>query len=263
MSTTNTSAIKLNKPAFADRDWHLALNQNADLLDGQSALAGLCVTTAESPSASLNLSIAPGNFRKPDGTIGSYAGNPALVVAAGSTTYLSLDPSGNLVASTSGFPQTACVPLAMAVAGATTITSVTDARIQCAVAGPGASPFLPLAGGAMNDGASIAVGTASGTRIGTSSAQKLGFWNSAPVAQPGPYTQTYTTADRTISAYASSVQSAAYSGVATGQSGSPYAQVADLNSLRLAYENLRAFSEDVGQALNALIDDLQAMGLVR
>jgi hypothetical protein len=263
MSTTNTSATKLNKPGFADRNWHLALNQNADWLDGQSALGGLCVTTAEVPSASLKVSIAPGRFRAVDGTVAAFSGLPALALAANSTTYVYLDASGNPGTSSSGFPSTACVPLAVVVAGASTIGAITDSRIQCAVSGPGSLPFLPLAGGTLNDGADISVGTGSGTRIATSASQKLGFWNAPPIAQPGPYVQSYSTADRAISAYSPSVQSSAFAGLDNSQAGTIYAKLADLNTLRTAYENLRAFTEDVAQALNALIDDLQAMGLVR
>ena len=55
---------------------------------------------------------------------------------------------------------------------------------------------------------------------------------------------------------------AAYAGLASGQAGSPYAQAADLNNLRSAYENLRIFSENTAQVLNALINDLRSMGLL-
>ncbi len=263
MSTTNTSATKLNKPGFADRNWHLALNQNADWLDAQTALGGLCVSMAEVPSASLNVSIAPGQYRKLDGTIGTFAGSTTFAIVPGSSTSIYLDATGEPASSTSGFPQTPCVPLALVVAGASTIASIKDSRVQCAITGAGAYPFLPLAGGILNDAADIAVGTGSGTRLATSPIQKLGFWGATPVAQPGPYVQSYTTADRTISAYASVVQSTAFAGLDNTQSGAVYAKLADLNGLRLAYENLRAFSEDVAQALNALLDDLQAMGLVK
>lgn len=263
MSTTNTSAIKLNKPGFADRNWHLGLNQNADRLDGQSALGGLCVATAEVPSATLNISVAPGRFRALDGTVAAYAGSSALAVVAGSTTYVYLDASGSLGTSNAGFPATVCVPLAVVAAGASTITAITDSRVQCAVSGSASRLFVPLAGGSLNDGANLTVGTGSGTRIATSATQKLGFWNAPPIPQPGPYVQSYTTADRTISAYAPSVQSAAFAGVDNSQTGTVYAKLADLNALRTSYENLRAFTEDVAQALNALIDDLQAMGLIR
>lgn len=81
--------------------------------------------------------------------------------------------------------------------------------------------------------------------------------------QSSTYTQTYSTADRTISAYTSDPESGAYSGIDNAQVGSVYAQLADLNALRVAYENLRAFVEDVAQALNAVIDDLQAADIVQ
>ena len=122
MSTTTTNAIKLNKPSFADRDWHIALNQNADRLDAQSALARLCVSAAEVPSASLNVSIASGTYRKADGTSGTYAGAPSVPVAANQISYLYLDASGSLASSTTSFPATACVPLAIVSAGASTMS---------------------------------------------------------------------------------------------------------------------------------------------
>lgn len=263
MSTNHTPAIRLNKPGFADRNWHLALNDNADRLDGQSALAGLCVTTSESPSVSLNVRVAPGRFQKIDGSVGEFAGQTALEVPSGAASYVYLDPSGSLGSNSSGFPPAACVPLAIVQAGSTTITAIIDGRVQCAVVGAAALPFLPLAGGSLNDGADLAVGAATGTRIASTPAQKLGFWGAAPVVQPGPYVQSYSTADRTISAYSPSVQAAAFSGLDSAQAGAVYARAADLNALRASYENLRGFAEDVAQTLNSLIDDLQAIGLVR
>ncbi|MHC4647637.1 MAG: hypothetical protein ACYTBJ_19395, partial [Planctomycetota bacterium] len=79
--------------------------------------------------------------------------------------------------------------------------------------------------------------------------------------QPTAYTQTYSTADRTFSAYTPDDESVAYTGIDNAQAGTPYAQVTDLNSLRVAYENLRAFSEDMAGIVNSLVDDHQALGL--
>jgi len=84
----------------------------------------------------------------------------------------------------------------------------------------------------------------------------VGFYNTAPVAKPAAYTQTYSTADRTLAAYTANVQGTAYTGAADGE-----AKLADLNALRVAYENLRAFCEDAVQMLNAVVDDHQALGL--
>lgn len=106
------------------------------------------------------------------------------------------------------------------------------------------------------DGTDIAVGSTTGTRLGTATTQKLGLWNATPVVRPAAYTQTYSTADRTISAYTPDVESVAYTGATDGE-----AQLVDLNALRVAVENLRAFCEDVAQAVNSLIDDHQSIGL--
>lgn len=89
----------------------------------------------------------------------------------------------------------------------------------------------------------------------------VGFRGAAPVAMPAALVQTYATADRTLSAYTPDDESAAYTGIDNAQAGTVYATVADLNALRAAYENLRAFLEDLAQFANALVDDLQLQGL--
>lgn len=91
----------------------------------------------------------------------------------------------------------------------------------------------------------------------------FGVFSAAPVAQAAAYTQTYSTADRTLSAYTPDDESSAYTGIDNAQVGTVYAQVSDLNALRVAYENLRAFVEDAVQMLNATVDDLQAYGFLQ
>lgn len=91
---------------------------------------------------------------------------------------------------------------------------------------------------------------------------KLAFYGGAPVAKAAAYTQTYSTADRTLAAYTADNESAAYTGIDNAQAGSVYAQLTDLNALRTAYENLRAFVEDLAQHHNSLLDDMQALNLV-
>jgi hypothetical protein len=172
-----------------------------------------------------------------------------------------LTDSGTLTVSTSGYPATSHVPLATVVTGPATITRVTDDRVVCSVVGTDALPFLPLAGGALGDGANVSLGTTTGTQIGTSTTQKLGFWNATPIARPSPYTQVYTASTKTLAAYTSIVESTAFVGVNNAQTGTPYAQVSDLNNLRAAYENLRQLTENVAQVLNALINDHRSTGL--
>ena len=167
MSTSYTPNTKLGKPGVADRNWNLPLNANADLLDGLSPLGGLCVSPAEVPSASLNVRVARGNYQKRDGTVGSFAGAAAFAVAASQTSLLYLTDAGVLSVATGSYPATAHVRLATVTAGAGTITTVTDDRVVCSVIGTDALPYLPVAGGTMNEGANLSVGTTTGTRIGT------------------------------------------------------------------------------------------------
>lgn len=97
----------------------------------------------------------------------------------------------------------------------------------------------------------------------TGAGANLGFFGVGPAAQAAAYTQTYSTADRTLGAYVPDDESGAYTGIDKDQAGTPYAQLTDLNALRTAYENLRAFTEDAVQMLNALVDDQQGYGLIQ
>jgi len=73
----------------------------------------------------------------------------------------------------------------------------------------------------------------------------------------GTFVQTYSTADKTLSAYTPDAESGAYTGIDNAQGGTPYAAVADVNALRVAVENLRALGEDLAAFVNSLVDELQ------
>jgi len=85
---------------------------------------------------------------------------------------------------------------------------------------------------------------------------KLAFFGATLASRAAALTQTYATADRTLSAYTPDPESVAYTGATDGE-----AKLADLQALRVAYENLRAFTEDLAQFVNSLVDDLQTYGL--
>jgi hypothetical protein len=173
MSTTYTSNTKLGKPALGDTGWSTPLNANCDTLDALAPVGGLAVTLTETPSASLNVAVAAGNYVKQDGTVATYAGTASQAITLSTTKvlYLDLTSSGALTVGSS-YPATAHVRLATVVAGASTITSVTDNR-QC---------FDVC--GSIVDGVNWTFGTSTGTQIGTATSQKLGFYGATPVIQP-------------------------------------------------------------------------------
>ena len=133
MSTTYTTNAKFGKPALNDRAWNTPLNANADALDALATVGGLCVTTAEVPSATLNIAVAPGTFRTPGGTIVSYAGTTSTAITASTTAVVYLDTAGTLHTAAS-YPAAPHIRLATVVAGATTISSVTDNRLALTAA---------------------------------------------------------------------------------------------------------------------------------
>ncbi len=110
------------------------------------------------------------------------------------------------------------------------------------------------------DAADLIFGTTTGSMLGTTNSQKIGAWGATPVVRPSAYTQTFSTADKTLGAYTADDESGAYTGVDNTQVGAVYATVADLNALRAAYENLRAFVEDLAAFVNSVTDDLQVIG---
>lgn len=52
----------------------------------------------------------------------------------------------------------------------------------------------------MAEGSNMVLGTTTGTKIGTATTQKLGFWNATPVVRPAAYTPTNVTPDRAFDA---------------------------------------------------------------
>ncbi len=184
MPTTYTGRKKLVKPARSAANWNTQVDANWDAIDLEES-GSLFVSRAETPSASLNVAVSAGSFIDSAGAVVVYAGTSSFATTLSRTNYLWLTEAGVLTEGTA-FPSagTNVVRLAVVVSGATTITSITPARIFAAVAGgAAASAYLPLAGGTMTDGANVVLGSTTGTKIGTATTQKLGFYNATPVVQ--------------------------------------------------------------------------------
>lgn len=82
--------------------------------------------------------------------------------------------------------------------------------------------------------ASDAAARREGVRVrATGAAVAVGLFGGAPAVQ------------QVLAAYASDGEGVAYTGIDNLQAGTPYAQVTDLNQLRVAYETLRAMCDDM------------------
>jgi hypothetical protein len=187
MAENYTPHLGLAYPDFGDADWNTDVEDNWALLDA-SPLGALAVTAAETPSASLNVAVAAGSFRKSDGTIVAYAGTASQAMTTATTNYVYLTDAGVLTVSTSSYPAAAFhVRLATVVAGATTITSIADDRIFAVAMGAnGSTIYLPLAGGTMADGSgvvTIGLGATNGTKVGATG-DKVGFLGATPIVRP-------------------------------------------------------------------------------
>jgi streptogramin lyase len=127
---TFTTNLKIAKPADNELSWGTTLNANSDLIDSLSPIGSLFVSAAESPSTSLNIRVTAGSYRKADGTIGTFAGTASFALSPSVTNYVWLTDSGTLTAGTA-WPTGSQVRLAIVPTGASTVTSVADARIVC------------------------------------------------------------------------------------------------------------------------------------
>lgn len=185
MATTYTSNAALQKPATSDRNWDVPINQNADLLDGLTAIGGLAVTPTEQPSATLQVAVAPGNFIRLDGTIGNFGGSASFAIPASSTVDLWLTDSG-VLSSGSSFPTTAHLRLAQVVSSPTSISQIIDQRVSYAIAGTGLG-FVLKAGDTMNGILQVAVSsTATPLVVADPVNMLLGFFGASPASQAAP-----------------------------------------------------------------------------
>lgn len=172
MSNTYTPNVQLAMPASGDRTWNVAVNGNAATVDALAPVGGLAVTTAESPSASLNVRIASGQFVAQDGTVQTYGGTASQAVAASATKVVYLDGTASWALTVAAaYPATAHIRLATVTTGSATVTAVADNRQCFVVCGP------------IADGLNLTLGTTTGTQLGTGSSQKLGFLGATPVVQ--------------------------------------------------------------------------------
>lgn len=88
----------------------------------------------------------------------------------------------------------------------------------------------------------------------------VGFYGVGPVARPTGYVNTFSTANKTLAAYSANTQSGAYTGGLLDLLQA--ARLSDVNTLRVAYENLRVFAENAVTQHNQLVADLKSMGLI-
>lgn len=185
MATTYRANSNLREPAYNDTGWNTVIDANFDDLDASPLYGGLCCSLKEVPSGSLNVKVSAGRYRKADGTLGTYAGTASQALTPSATNSLYLTDAGALTVSTSGWPAAFHVPLAVAVCGATTVTTLTDSRVPLGSCGADmAGLYLPLA--ASDAAATLVVhtGATNGVKVGGAVTDKLGFWGAVPVVQP-------------------------------------------------------------------------------
>jgi len=185
VAMTYTTNARLQKPGTSDRQWDVPINANADALDAMTAVGSLAVTTTETPSTSLQVRVSAGAFIKLDRSVGTFSGNPTVVVPGSATVYLWLDGSGTLV-SGSAFPTAAHLRLAHIVSGPNAVAQVVDERIQCSAAGSGVG-FVLRAGDTITGPLTIGATTTNGATVPLVVADPvnglIGFFGASPATQ--------------------------------------------------------------------------------
>jgi hypothetical protein len=110
----------------------------------------------------------------------------------------------------------------------------------------------------LNAGVDIATSTATGTMIGKTTSQKIGFWGKAPIARGSAFTQTYSTASHTVGAALANTPPAG----GTGATAGAYDSALHRDQMITSLTNCITDVANLKQVVNGIIDDLQAVGLL-
>lgn len=108
----------------------------------------------------------------------------------------------------------------------------------------------------VTDAKNVIVGSTTGTKIGTATTQKIGFWNKTPVVQPASANQAVVGAVTTV-------------GANTGTAGVGLSLIGDTTSVNQAtnlMNDLKALQEDISATqvlVNQLRSDLIAVGIIK
>lgn len=112
----------------------------------------------------------------------------------------------------------------------------------------------------------VVLSATTGTKIGTATTQKIGFFNATPVVQPSAYTQTYATADKThANPTAATLTVSDGAGTNDGTIGAitgDASVIAAVQELADQINKIIVDHADTKALVNSVIDDLQALGLV-
>lgn len=134
----------------------------------------------------------------------------------------------------------------------------TALNLKAPLASPTFTGTVTVPGLTISDATDLTISSTTGSKIGQAGS-KLGFFGVTPVIRPTVLTQTYNTTSATHAAMVSAAAPAGGVGVAAGgwsTAANRDLAIASINNLRTDVINLKNF-------LNALVDQLQALGLLQ
>jgi hypothetical protein len=211
-STSMSRSVAVGYEAFK------TLNNSASVAVGcQAGKAASSASNLTLVGDSAGIAITTGNYNT---VIGSSAG--AAITTGNSNTCVGFSadhPTGTGIGCTTmGYNARGSNSYSTALGYGTTATGTGSVAIGCSSAGTGAiaaadnefrfgtASHLYYFPGKVNanlvfsEGMNIAAGVSTGTKIGVTAAQKLGFWNAMPVVQNVGWSVSGYTADRTLNA---------------------------------------------------------------
>ncbi len=190
MTTQYTPDAGIPYPQADDEPWDVPIIASILAVDAMVAIGSLAVrptapgATSALPSTTLAVDIASGVFLDASGTAVTYAGASNHAVAASSTVRLWLTDAGVLASGASYPAATQFVPLATVVTSGTGVTAISDDRVVWRSYGGSSAGYVAKAGDTLADPSNFVLGTTTGTKIGTGSTQKLGFYGATPIVRP-------------------------------------------------------------------------------
>lgn len=165
-----------NETLTADRNWSLPDATGTIALTTDYTLANVLANGATSGANSITFDSGRGvDFAVGDVGIRAGATTVSIVDFGGSSEEFRFDPDARTIQSFSAAGN-----------GTLSFASVSGAQTYTLPASGGTVALTSdITGGfTLDDAADIAVNTTTGTKIGTGTTQKLGFWNATPVVQP-------------------------------------------------------------------------------
>lgn len=152
----------------------------------------------------------------------------------------------------------------------TTGTGTTNIGIRVSASGATNNWAIDVTGGGIlfADGVHFTIGQTTGTKFGTSTNDKIGFFDATPIIQPTAITQTYSTTSATHAARTAATLTDSSGGTANTTVAAVSGSGADATindnfaDITAQINNLITDQQNTAQVVNLFLDKIQSLGLI-